>query len=190
MTGVRETTAGGAVSASGPTADWSLVGPKDRQLVGPDWAPTNPIRIEGVVAKHIMNVLAADGYLTEIWRSEWELDGLGVGQVFQRVIDPGCASGWHAHGLTTDRLFCSSGRIHLGLYDGRRSSSSHRNVADFWFGSEWPAVVVVPPGVWHAVRNVGTSPAVYVNVVDVAYDYVDPDHYRLPLDTPLIPISV
>jgi dTDP-4-dehydrorhamnose 3,5-epimerase len=138
----------------------------------------------------MVNVLAGDGYLTEIWRPEWELDGLGVGQVFQRVMDPGGASGWHAHGVTTDRLFSSSGRLHLGLYDGRRSSATHGNVADFWFGSERPAVVVVPPGVWHAVRNVGTSAVVYINVVDVAYDYADPDHYRLPLDTPLIPFTI
>jgi dTDP-4-dehydrorhamnose 3,5-epimerase len=190
MTGIRETTAGRRDATSGPTADWSLVGPRDRQLVGADWVPTNAVPIDGVVTKRMSNVLAADGYLTEIWRPEWELDGLGVGQVFQRVLDAGGASGWHAHGMTTDRLFCSSGRVHLALYDGRRSSSTHGNVADFWFGGEGPATVVVPPGVWHAVRNVGRSPVVYINVVDVAYDYVDPDHYRLPLDTPLIPFTI
>jgi dTDP-4-dehydrorhamnose 3,5-epimerase len=145
MTDVRESTARSAATSSDPTVSWSLVGPRDRQIVGPDWAPTNAVPIEGVVAKQMSNVLTGDGYLTEIWRPEWQLDGLAVGQVFQRVMDPGGASGWHAHGVTTDRLFCGSGRVHLGLYDGRRASSTHGNVADFWFGNEKPAVIVVPP---------------------------------------------
>jgi dTDP-4-dehydrorhamnose 3,5-epimerase len=169
------------------TEKWSLEGVKDCQLVRPDWSPADPIAIDGVTAKQITSVITDNGYLTEMWRPEWKLDGLGVGQVFQRVVDPGSASGWHAHRLTTDRLFCAIGRLLIALYDGRVESPSHGEVAAFRLGSERPGVVSVPPGVWHGVRNIGTQPVVMLNAVDVAYDYEDPDHYRLPLDTPLIP---
>jgi dTDP-4-dehydrorhamnose 3,5-epimerase len=169
---------------------WSINGPKDPQLVGPDWTPSDPVGIDGVDARPIVNVLTDDGYLTEIWRSEWGDGEVGIGQVFQRVIQPGAASGWHAHRDTTDRLFCAVGRVLIALFDGRSVSPTHRAVATFRVGAERPAVIVVPPGVWHAVRNIGTGPAVFLNVVDMAYDYEEPDHYRLPIDTPQIPFTV
>jgi dTDP-4-dehydrorhamnose 3,5-epimerase len=166
---------------------WIIEGVKDPQLVKPDWSPANPIAIEGVSARQITSVLTNTGSLTEIWRPDWGLDDLGVGQVFQRVLDPGAAAGWHNHRLTTDRLFCAIGRLLIALYDGRCDSPTQGITADFRVGSERPGVVVVPPGVWHGVRNIGATPTVMLNVVDLAYDYEDPDHYRLPLDTPLIP---
>jgi dTDP-4-dehydrorhamnose 3,5-epimerase len=43
--------------------------------------------------------------------------------------------------------------------------------------------------VWHAVKNIGSGPAVLLNAVDVAYDYEDPDHYRLPYGTEQIPVE-
>lgn len=169
---------------------WSVVGPKDPQLVRPDWTEADPVLIDGVVPRAITNVLTDDGYLTEIWRAEWDGTGGSVGQVFQRIIEAGAASGWHAHAGTTDRLFCATGRVLVALFDARSSSPTHRTVATYRLGAERPAVIPVPPGVWHGVRNIGTDAAVFVNVVDQAYDYQDPDHFRLPIDTPLIPFEL
>ncbi len=77
------------------TETWSINGEKDPMVVKPDWSPANPPEMEGVVARQIANVLTKNGYLTEVWRPEWELDDLPVGQVFQRILEPGAASGWH-----------------------------------------------------------------------------------------------
>ena len=170
--------------------DWSIEGEKDPQVVRSDWSDASSAAIDGVVAKQITNVLTDNGCLTEIWRSDWKLDDRAIDQVFQRVIEPGKASGWHSHARTTDRLFCAIGRLLVALYDGRRSSPTFGAVATFRLGAERPAVIVVPPGVWHGVRNIGTSSLVLLNIVDIAYDYEDPDHYRVPLDTPLIPFSL
>jgi dTDP-4-dehydrorhamnose 3,5-epimerase len=49
--------------------------------------------------------------------------------------------------------------------------------------------VVVPPGVWHAVQNLAPETSTLLNLVDHAYDYEKPDHWRLPIGTPLIPYS-
>jgi dTDP-4-dehydrorhamnose 3,5-epimerase len=174
---------------TGMPENWTVTGPRDPQLVRADWNPVEPIGIDGVNAKQITNVLTSDGYLTEIWRSDWGLDERGVAQIFQRVIEPGGVSGWHAHGDTFDRLFCAYGRVRLGLYDGRADSPTHGQSAAIRLGRERPAIVVVPPGVWHAVANVGSEPAVFVNAVDRAYAYDDPDHYRVPIDSPQIPVA-
>ena len=47
--------------------------------------------------------------------------------------------------------------------------------------------MVIPRGVFHAHVNVGRTDALLVSMPTRAYDHTDPDVYRLPLDTDLIP---
>ena len=49
--------------------------------------------------------------------------------------------------------------------------------------------VVVPTGVWHGLQNLGTNEALMINFPTSAYDYRDPDHYRLPWDSEQIPYN-
>jgi dTDP-4-dehydrorhamnose 3,5-epimerase len=177
-------------SVADPAADWMARGIQDQQTVTADWLPVGSPAIEGVIVKEIRAIPTSTGALTEVWRSEWQLDALPVDQVFQRSIEPGGVTGWHAHAFTTDRLFCAAGRVRLSLYDGRRSSRSYGNLWHRVFGLERPVLVVVPPGVWHGVAGLGSSPALIINLVDRAYSYESPDHWRLPPDTPLIPYSL
>jgi dTDP-4-dehydrorhamnose 3,5-epimerase len=46
-------------------------------------------------------------------------------------------------------------------------------------GAMRPVMVVVPPEVWHGLRNESGAPAGYINVVDQLYDYENPDNRRL-----------
>lgn len=170
--------------------DWLFEGEKDRQLVTPDWNPADPVRIEGVRTIAISNVLGDNGRLTEIWRRDWGLDELPVEQVFQKVMLPGEVSAWHAHRYTTDRLFCAVGRVKVVLFDGRVGSPSQGKVAESRLGVERPALVLVPPGVWHGVKALGAESAVLINLVDKAYSYEDPDHWRVPEDSPDIPYNI
>jgi dTDP-4-dehydrorhamnose 3,5-epimerase len=170
--------------------NWSLTGTKDKPQIEPDWSFVDDVEICDLVLKRIDNVPTDDGYLTEIWRRDWLLDEHDPEQVFQRLIEPGTCSGWHAHARSTDRLFCAFGRIKLGLFDGRLESPTHGAVAEIRIGIERPAMVVIPPGVWHGVRNLGSTAALYVNVTSPAYDYGDPDHFREPSDSRLIPIEL
>ncbi len=173
-----------------PKDDWMARGVPDAKSVSPDWIPVGQPSIDGVAVKEIRSVPTSTGALTEIWRSEWRLDGLAVDQVFQRTVDPGAVTGWHAHAVTTDRLFCAWGRIRLSLYDGRKSSPTFGAVWHRIFGQERPLLVIVPPGVWHGVVGLGTAPSLLLNLVDKAYSYDSPDHWRLPPDTRLIPYSL
>ena len=175
---------------SDSTKDWLVRGEVDRQTVDEDWNLVGLPHIDGVVTKEIRPVTVGNGSLTEIWRDEWRLDELVIGQVFQRLLDPGVVTGWHAHARTTDRLFCASGRIRLSLYDGRGSSPTSGTVLQRVFGPERPMLVVVPPGVWHGIKALGASPALLLNLVDKAYAYDDPDHERLPPDSPRIPVKL
>lgn len=167
-----------------------FTGLKDRRLVTPDWQPSDPVPIDGVAVKGITSVYAENGILTEIYRQDWQIDDLPVAQVFQKLLYPGNFSAWHMHRHTTDRLFCALGRVKIVLFDGRAESPTARAIAEYRVGAERPALLVVPPGVWHGVLCLGHDPALVINAVDAAYSYDDPDHWRLPADTPLIPYSI
>jgi dTDP-4-dehydrorhamnose 3,5-epimerase len=56
-------------------------------------------------------------------------------------------------------------------------------------GDPRPAFLVVPTGVWHGLQNIGTTDALMLNFPTLPYDYADPDHWRLPFDSPEIPYT-
>jgi dTDP-4-dehydrorhamnose 3,5-epimerase len=161
---------------------------KDRQSITADWVPLAQL-IAGVQIREVKNVLKDNGVLTEIFRLDWNLDSGAVQQVFQVALEPGSLSAWHTHRLATDRLFITHGQMKIVLFDGREDSPTRGCVNELRFGIARPALVIVPPGVWHGVQNLSGGPGTVLNVVDRAYRYEDPDHWRLPPDTPEIPYS-
>jgi dTDP-4-dehydrorhamnose 3,5-epimerase len=159
---------------------------RDKQSVTADWTVLRD-PIEGVALREVRNVVKDNGWVTELYRRDWGLDDLAVDQAFQVALHPGGVSAWHCHRSTTDRLFVTRGDVKLVLYDDRDGSPTHGRLDVFRLGERRPGLVLVPPDVWHGVQNVGTETATIVNLVDRAYDYDDPDHWRVPADHPDIP---
>jgi dTDP-4-dehydrorhamnose 3,5-epimerase len=152
-----------------------------------DWHSRQRL-IDGVAVKEIRPVLGGGGGITEVWRADWALDEQALGQVFMKTMVGHAISGWHAHEHTTDRLFVAAGQVRIVLFDARPGSASQGLINEFVAGTGRPALVVIPPGVWHAVRNEHPREAALVlNLVDVAYCYEQPDHRELALDHPDIP---
>lgn len=170
--------------------DWELKGNiKDKQSITSDWQLTSQQLIDGVRFREVKNVVKVNGLLTEIFRDDWGLDDLGVDQVFQVVLNPRGISAWHAHAVTTDRLFVNYGAIRVVLYDSRPESPTNGLVNDFRLSLHRPGILVVPPKVWHGIKNESSEPALILNLVDKAYNYQDPDHWRVPADHPEIPFK-
>ena len=167
---------------------WLLEGAaKDAQSITADWKQAGLRLIDGVQVIEVANVAKDNGWLTEICRREWLGQPVHVDQIFQVCLNPGGVSAWHAHATTTDRLFVSWGLIRIVLYDARRSSPTFGIVNEFRFGAIRPALVVVPPAVWHGLQNIAPDVSVILNIVDRAYQYEDPDHWRVPADSPVVP---
>jgi len=162
---------------------------KDRQSVTRDWQAVDQSLIDGVRIVEVKNVITSRGYLTEIYRTDWNLTPGQVAQVFQTTLEPGAISAWHAHAKTIDRLFVSSGLILIVLYDGRQGSPTYGQLNQFRFGSVRPALATVPAGIWHGVQNVASTPSMLLNLVSECYSYEDPDHYRLPVSSEEIPFK-
>ena len=93
------------------------------------------------------------------------------------------------HGKQTDRLALISGALRVVLFDGRETSSTGQVLMEVYGGEHSRMLITIPPGVWHAVQNVGDVEAMFVNAPDHPYIHEDPDKFRLPLDTELIPFS-
>lgn len=159
---------------------------KDGQSITADWTPLQELH-EGVRVREVRNVPKADGLLTEVFRRDWLSGEAVVDQVFQVRLEPGAVSAWHTHRHATDRLFVTDGLMRIVLYDARSASPTHGRVNELRFGLARPALVVIPPGIWHGVQNISSAPSVVLNLVDRAYEYADPDHWRLPPDTDRIP---
>jgi dTDP-4-dehydrorhamnose 3,5-epimerase len=176
------------MSAGGSTRPPLPGAVKDEQSVTADWAVLQE-PIEGVRLIEVRNVLRDSGRVTEILRSDWFDRAPEIDQVFMLTLGPGALTAWHVHLRTTDRLFVATGQAKIVLYDGRPESPTHGRVNEFRLGERRPGLVVVPAGVWHGVKNLEATPGTVVNIVDVAYAYDDPDHWRVPADSPEIPYS-
>lgn len=158
---------------------------RDPQSITSDWTPLREL-LHGVVVREVRNVPKSNGLLTEVFRRDWLPDAV-VDHVFQVRLEPGAVSAWHSHRETVDRLFVTEGLMRIVLYDARSTSPSYQRLNELRFGLERPALVVVPPGVWHGVQNLTKRTATLLNLADRAYQYEDPDHWRLPHDTDRIP---
>lgn len=158
---------------------------QDKQSVTTDWDSVQKV-IDGVTLRQVRTVIKDDGALTELYRDHWENIG-EIRHVFQEVLIPNAVSAWHMHLETTDRLFVSTGSVKIVLYDSREDSPTRGLLNVFRFGSMRPALLLVPPGIWHGIKNVGSTDSLLINLTDKVYAYEDPDHWRLPPNTDQIP---
>jgi dTDP-4-dehydrorhamnose 3,5-epimerase len=127
------------------------------------------------------------GTLCEIYDERWGFTDEPVPFVYLVTIRPGQVKGWSVHLEQDDRMFFESGTLRLTLYDGRLASPTFGQANVLHLGEHDRALLRIPAGVYHAVRNVGDEVAMFVNLPTRPYDHAQPDKYRLPIDTDLIP---
>lgn len=159
---------------------------KDSQLVTSDWQKIEG-GIHGVVAREVLHVPRDHGVITEMFRPEWDPTGLPIVHIYQSRLFPGAIGAWSCHTKSIDRLFVNQGHLKVVLFDGREESSTFGHVSELFVGDARPTFLVIPTGIWHGLQNLGSFDALVLNYPTRAYDYQDPDHWRLPYDTDQIP---
>jgi dTDP-4-dehydrorhamnose 3,5-epimerase len=170
------------------TAAPTVAGVRDAPTVDAQGRLPEAELIQGVEVRELANVLMENGSLTEIFRDDWRPDTVAR-HVFQRLLPRGKMSAWHAHAATVDRLFCGYGTVRITLHDGRADSPTYGRTNVFRTGRERPQLITVPPGVWHAVVNIGTADALLINAASRPYDHSRPDHWRLAPGSGEIPVE-
>ena len=159
---------------------------KDGQQVNEDWERLDA-SFDGVSVREVRHVPRDHGVITELFRPEWDPTGLPVIHAYQSRLFVGALGAWSCHKRTTDRLFVNQGQLKIVLYDDREGSRTKGEIMQLIAGDARPCLIVLPPGIWHGLQNVGNSDVLIINFPTHAYDYEDPDHYRLPFDTAEIP---
>jgi len=120
--------------------------------------------IDGVIVRKLKRYTDERGWLIELFRHD-ELD-----QEYYPVMSyismtkPGITRGPHEHVDQAD-CFCFVGpsTFRLYLWDNRADSATHQRKATLDVGEDSPAMVIVPKGVVHAYKNIGTGAGVVFN---------------------------
>lgn len=126
--------------------------------------------IHDVVVREIRRFDDSRGWLTELFRSD-ELDpAVMPAMSYISMTRPNIARGPHEHRDQTD-YFCFVGpsTFRVYLWDNRKDSPSAgiRQVVDGGEGN--PLLVIVPPGIVHAYRNVGGVDGLVFNAPNRLY---------------------
>jgi dTDP-4-dehydrorhamnose 3,5-epimerase len=145
--------------------------------------------IEGVVFERVVDQADHRGSLTEVIDFERPFWDAPVVYAYCFTIRPGRIKGWGMHRHQADRYFVASGRVRVVLYDGRTTSRTHEQFAEFSFSESSRGLLLIPPGVWHADQNWGDHDAVVVNFPTRPYNRQDPDKYRIDPHSGEIPFD-
>lgn len=159
---------------------------KDVQTVTSQGASVAPI-IQGVSVRYATTHPDERGSVTEIFDPHWGFVDAPLVYLYEFTIRPGIVKGWVKHELQTDRIFLQCGAVRFVLYDDRPDSATYQMLNQFTLSEQNRGVICFPPGVYHALENVGTTDVVCLNLPTHPYNHEDPDKFRLPLDNELIP---
>lgn len=145
--------------------------------------------LDGMTFREVIRHRDARGSVLELFdpRWEWHPDPLVFAYMF--TIRPGVAKGWGLHKDHEDRYFVVAGEMEVVLYDPRPDSSTYKRILRVVLSADRPRLMNVPKNVWHADHNLGSADVLVVNFPTIQYDHTNPDKYRLPLHTDLIPFQ-
>ncbi|MCB2201779.1 dTDP-4-dehydrorhamnose 3,5-epimerase family protein [bacterium] len=126
--------------------------------------------IPGVLIRPLGRHSDERGWLIEMFRKDELPAGLRPAMGYVSTTRPGAIRGPHEHREQTD-IFCFSGTssFRLYLWDNRNSGRTavvHETV-DLPMGQYFS--VVIPPGVVHAYKNIGSVDGVVMNFPDRLY---------------------
>jgi dTDP-4-dehydrorhamnose 3,5-epimerase len=144
-------------------------------------APDSRHLIEGVRVEHLAPYADDRGYFFEIGRlGQGLLDAYPAEstQVSCAVGYQGTIKAFHYHRLQTDVWAVVRGMLQVALVDLRPSSPTFGVRNTIYLGQMRPWTLLIPPGVGHGYKVIGTEAAVLVYLTDRVYN--PEDEGRIP----------
>ena len=137
-------------------------------------------KIHDVVVKPLSKYLDERGWLAELYRADELEPGILPVMAYISMTQPGVARGPHEHVDQTD-YFCFIGPSNFKVYlwDSRKDSPSYGTSQVVFAGIDLPMMMIVPPGVVHAYKNVGIDNGIVFNGPNRLYAG---EGKRLPVD--------
>lgn len=116
------------------------------------------------------------GYFLEVLRMGQGIAGHfppATTQVSAALSYPGTIKAFHYHQYQTDFWVPASGMFQVALVDLRTKSKTFGQRNTFYLGSLRPWHLLIPPGVGHGYKVIGSDPAMLVYVTDRTYNPKD-----------------
>ncbi|GAB4170348.1 MAG: dTDP-4-dehydrorhamnose 3,5-epimerase family protein [Calditrichia bacterium] len=116
-----------------------------------------PGEIEGVITGSIKKYEDSRGWLMELFRMDQVHYTQMPVMAYVSETKPGIARGPHEHWDQTD-YFCFLGpsEFKVYLWDNRENSKTYGHYMEITGGESKPIFLIVPPGVVHGYKNVGS----------------------------------
>jgi dTDP-4-dehydrorhamnose 3,5-epimerase len=127
-------------------------------------------KIEGVVVRDVRKFIDERGWLAELYRDDETEAEFRPAMAYVSTTLPGVRRGPHEHWAQAD-YFCFIGpsNFKVRLWDNRPGSETFGHVMTLYAGEDAPRTVIVPKGVVHAYRNVGSAMGVVTNFPNRLY---------------------
>lgn len=126
--------------------------------------------IKDVITYPLEKFVDERGWLAELFRHDELAEEFYPAMAYISLTEPGVQRGPHEHVDQAD-LFCFLGpsNFKLRMWDNRPDSPTYRNVMTLIVGEDDPRAVIVPKGIVHAYKNIGTGQGMVVNCPNRLY---------------------
>jgi|ADGO01.1.fsa_nt_gi dTDP-4-dehydrorhamnose 3,5-epimerase and related enzymes len=114
--------------------------------------------IDGVRIVGLKKVVNERGHLMEVQREDDD-HFIGFGQAYITCTLPGVIKAWYRHQRQLDQIALVRGSATLALFDSRPQSPSAGRTLEWILNDDSPALVQIPPGVWHGFQARGPRAA-------------------------------
>jgi len=175
-------------SAAGPLAPEALelVRPQCEKGIGAVIvAPDSPSLIAGVRLQPLHIWPDDRGYFLEVLRMGQQLAAAypaASTQVSASLSHPGAIKAFHYHRDQTDIWTVVLGMMQVALVDLRKNSPTWGARNTLYLGELRPWQLLIPPGVAHGYKTVGSGPCLLIYVTDRFYN--PNDEGRIPYNDP------
>lgn len=121
-------------------------------------------QIRDVVVRDVRKFVDERGWLAELFRHD-EMDAEYFPTMsYISSTEPGVQRGPHEHVEQADLfVFIGPSNFKMRLWDNRKDSETFNHVMTLYAGADNPKSVLIPKGVVHAYRNVGSASGIVIN---------------------------
>ncbi|MDD5616419.1 MAG: dTDP-4-dehydrorhamnose 3,5-epimerase family protein [Candidatus Methanoperedens sp.] len=109
------------------------------------------------------------GWLIELFRKDLIDEQILPEMSYISLTLPGIIRGPHEHMEQTDYFCFLSSTFKLMLWDNRKESATYKHKMNLITGENNPMIVIVPPQIVHAYKNIGDVPGLVINLPNKLY---------------------
>ncbi len=121
-------------------------------------------KINDVVVYPLKKFVDERGWLCELFRHDEIKEEFYPAMAYISITEPQVTRGPHEHTEQAD-LFCFFGtsNFKLVMWDNRENSATFKNMMTLFVGADNPQAVIIPKGIVHAYKNIGSEKGMVIN---------------------------